>query len=339
MSATARWAFERKVHMVIVIALAVAAVALAALYAWARDADDKAEGERNKARERAEARKTYERRVVRHGDSFTEVVTKAAAHGPARMRVNDDEPDRSRIYRAPAVPLKPASLPPIGRQAVAGEYYRRSTIGLAVSGRESELRPVGDWGCTAKFDARLRLEPENEYDPLAIAVDINGYIVGYIPKDETGEWQPLLQDLARNDRIAACIASVYVDGDGYSIVLHCSPEQGLVANDEPDGKVLDGSSMASLMGEEDAQDVLGRYGAGSRVWADLRTGSIPKGKYKGRPTLWAYVDGTPVGYLTERSSERLYGGISQELPCHCVCAIVQGGKKLEASVMAPKTNG
>ena len=325
--------------MVIVIALVVAAVALAALYAWAKDTDDKAEGERNEAREREEARRPYERRLVRHGDSFAEVILEPTRHEVASDAIwDEDEPDRSKIYRAPTVSLKPTSLPPIGRQRVVGEYYRKTTIELATAQRRSELRPVGDWGNTARFDALLRLEPENRHDRNAIAVDVNGYIVGYIPREETSDWRPILQRLKSRGCIASCIASVYVDDDNYCIVLHCSPEQGLAENDEPEGTVLDGDSMASLLGEEDAQDVLGGYGAGSRVWADIKTGTIPKGKYKGNPTLWAFVDGTPVGYLTEKSSQRLYADISGRIPCHCICAIANGSKKLEASLMVPKTS-
>lgn len=302
------------------IVLIVIVLVVCALYSWVRKTDESGSGEEH---ELADAQQTYETRLVRQGNTFREVFAESS----------DDESDRSTIYRSPSVSLKPTSLPPLGRQRIVGEYYRKSTIELAIAGRESEVGPVGDWKHAATFDARLRLEPDNKFDRNAIAVDINGYIVGYIPKTETKSWRPLLQHLARKQQIAACIAAIYVDDDNYSIVLHCSPEHGLAENDEPEGKPLDGGSIASLLGEENAQDILNKYGIGSYVWADLKTGTIPKGKYKGQSTIWAYVDNIPVGYMTAKSCERLYESISGEIPCHCICSISQGSKKLEAKLL------
>ena len=50
---------------------------------------------------------------------------------------------------------------------------------------------VADAGITPSF-AVLRREPQNPHDPNAIAVDIWGHHVGYLPADEAVDYAPLM---------------------------------------------------------------------------------------------------------------------------------------------------
>lgn len=233
--------------------------------------------------------------------------------------------------------LTPVRMLPVGRTPIVGEYYRQSAIGNAVYGREREVAPMGEWDNTLTLTASMLREPSNRYDRNAVSVSINGIVVGYIAREETRLWQPWMTLMERNGRYPTCDAAVYRKNNGaYEIILHCTPSTPFAANDCPSGFVcLDAEHQVAVLGEELHQDKLGAYGADAFVWATLKKGEIPKGKYKGNPTYWASLDGTEIGYITATQYEkyRMRLGIS---PSCCVAFISQGAKKLELSLMLPK---
>ena len=76
-------------------------------------------------------------------------------------------------------------------------------------------------------------------------------------------------------------------------------------------------------------------GVGNFVWVTLQPGTIPKGKHKDGPTIFAYLDGQQAGYISAKQSERYYLYIKRRMPCSCLAYIEQGGKKLELQLMLP----
>ena len=62
-------------------------------------------------------------------------------------------------------------------------------------------------------EAHLIPEPENEYDPNAVRVEIDGLKVGYLPRDLAPAWGPRLAELATRKRVGACDATIVGGAD------------------------------------------------------------------------------------------------------------------------------
>ena len=86
---------------------------------------------------------------------------------------------------------------------VAGEsHYQDALRAIAGAG---EVRH--------ETEARLIREPENEYDPNAIRVEIDGRKVGYLPRDLAPAWGPRLDELASRRRVGGCEATIVGGAD------------------------------------------------------------------------------------------------------------------------------
>lgn len=87
---------------------------------------------------------------------------------------------------------------------VAGEsHYQEALRAIAGAG---EVRH--------ETEARLIAEPENEYDPNAVRVEIDGHKVGYLPRDLAPSWAPQLAELATRHRVGGCEATIVGPADG-----------------------------------------------------------------------------------------------------------------------------
>jgi hypothetical protein len=62
--------------------------------------------------------------------------------------------------------------------------------------------------------AALVPEPDNPHDPKAIAVQIEGRLVGYLSRDENPRWQDVVAMLAEHDHVAAAEAMIAGRGPG-----------------------------------------------------------------------------------------------------------------------------
>ncbi|MEA2424930.1 MAG: hypothetical protein QOH13_1340 [Thermoleophilaceae bacterium] len=71
-----------------------------------------------------------------------------------------------------------------------------------VSGRQA------DEEIRVEKTATLHPEPDNPHDPNAIAVRIDGDLVGYLSRDENVRWQEIVKQLATHDHVAAAEAMV-----------------------------------------------------------------------------------------------------------------------------------
>jgi len=62
-------------------------------------------------------------------------------------------------------------------------------------------------------EAHLIPEPENDYDPNAVRVEIDGHKVGYLPRDLAPAWGPRLAELADRRRVGGCEAAIVGGAD------------------------------------------------------------------------------------------------------------------------------
>jgi hypothetical protein len=51
-------------------------------------------------------------------------------------------------------------------------------------------------------------EPDNRHDPSAVAVEINGQIIGHLKREQARHWQPRLLALAAQGKLATATAQV-----------------------------------------------------------------------------------------------------------------------------------
>ncbi|HEX5910612.1 MAG TPA: HIRAN domain-containing protein [Thermoleophilaceae bacterium] len=97
---------------------------------------------------------------------------------------------------------------------------------------QEALRAIaGDGDVRHDTEAHLIPEPENEYDPNAVRVEIDGRKVGYLPRDLAPAWGPRLAELATRRRVGGCEATVVGPAQGTLGVFLRLPDP----HDEPDG--------------------------------------------------------------------------------------------------------
>ncbi|MDO4919895.1 HIRAN domain-containing protein [Kocuria sp.] len=78
--------------------------------------------------------------------------------------------------------------------------------------RPDAVEAVADAGITPSF-AVLRREPQNPHDPNAIAVDIWGHHVGYLPADEAVDYAPLMDAHLQGMEVLATIREFTADDE------------------------------------------------------------------------------------------------------------------------------
>lgn len=109
-------------------------------------------------------------------------------------------------------------------------------------------------------------------------------------------------------------------------------------NAKPDAIFVDGLFPVDVTGEEKAQDILAGYGEGTWAWVVLTVGEQPSGKYKGQPTIEAWLDGKRVGCTTHLQAERHLKRVQGRKPRYCRAMIIQGKNKLELQLILPGKN-
>ncbi|HVM34542.1 MAG TPA: HIRAN domain-containing protein [Actinomycetota bacterium] len=115
-----------------------------------------------------------------------------------------------------------------GRVEVKGESNYQDALD-AICGGKCEA------GHGRKVLAVLQPEPENPYDSNAIAIHVDGKLVGYMPKQAAAEYAPIAQLLASKGKVGAGRAFIKggwrrADGDEgeYGIELELSPTEKLL---------------------------------------------------------------------------------------------------------------
>jgi hypothetical protein len=90
--------------------------------------------------------------------------------------------------------------------AVGTSHYQEALSDITGRQRDEEVR--------IEKVAVLVPEPDNPYDPQAIAVRIEGRLVGYLSREENPRWQDIVQTLAGHDHLAAAEALIAGRGPG-----------------------------------------------------------------------------------------------------------------------------
>ncbi len=86
----------------------------------------------------------------------------------------------------------------------------RESVNVAGESHYQEaLRAIAGPG-DVRFDteAHLIAEPENEHDPNAVRVEIDGAKIGYLPRELAPAWSPRLAELAARRRVGGCEATI-----------------------------------------------------------------------------------------------------------------------------------
>jgi hypothetical protein len=169
--------------------------------------------------------------------------------------------------------------------------------------------------------AVLAPEPQNEYDPHAVAVAIDGATVGYLPREDAAKYAPVLSGLAARGVAVALPARVWWgamgDSDwGASIRLDLGPPGLLVPVNAPPSRAAmqlpPGASM-QVTGEDQHLDVLAPLvsGAGqAAVIATLHEVTEQKAR-SAKQVLEVRIDDRPVGRLTPAMSDHLLAAVRE----------------------------
>lgn len=210
------------------------------------------------------------------------------------------------------LPRDTPTMPEGGFVNVVGESYYEDAFLRLTGGRCSE-------GYRAACTARIVPEPDNQYDPLAVAVHIGGVKVGHLSRDDARAYRPYLDEiigLHGQATAAATLTGGWDRGHGdigsFGVELRFSdrpdhpPEPG--GNDIR----LRGGGTVSVSNEEHYQEAL-RLATQGRdlsvrkypVAVELRTvDSNPHVKKATGPVLEVLLGDAVVGYLTRAMSER-----------------------------------
>ena len=99
------------------------------------------------------------------------------------------------------------------------------------------------------------------------------------------------KEKARKDRLFSKAA--YLSG------RDCTP-----VNDRPEGPVLADVDGVGILGDEDHQPILARYGYDAWLWVQVHEGIIETGSNYGYRTYWVTLDGERIGYLSKKSMQK-----------------------------------
>jgi hypothetical protein len=244
----------------------------------------------------------------------------------------------------PVVPVvvRPAQL--VGRRPVSAGW--REPCWFRAGG--NEVRVVGEASCQDALEAaaggrtedgaripmvtaELVAEPTNPYDPGAVRVDVAGRCVGYIPRDETARFHPLLRLLASEGKPATCRARLtggWDRGGGdrghFGIVLDL--HERLEVLDRPLSLPF-GRGRVSIVGEEAMQGYLLQL-----------LGGVPKQEavaslHSTHEGIAVALGGYSVGRLTPTMASRYRPWVdelsAEGIEATCEARIIHGTKKVD----------
>lgn len=228
-------------------------------------------------------------------------------------------------------------------QSVVGESnYRQAFEEL------QRKNPGRSDGYGTEFDAlpaTVSAEPNNKYDPNAVAVQVQGHLVGYLPRDAAMLYSPPLQDLAERDEYLVVEARVWVapaddSARGGSVTVMLPPAHGVQSFNELPGEphqVLPDGGVIQVTGEEQHMDVLQRYVSDGERYLAVTLHLVDEQKtersqpYQG---VEVRLDGHRVGVLTKAMSEKVADVVRfvterERVP---VCRAVLKGSPLRAEI-------
>jgi hypothetical protein len=105
-------------------------------------------------------------------------------------------------------------IPRGGYFEVAGVAHHKDDIARVYPPRRDDQDPV-----TQDIFATLQREPQNHYDPNAVAVLLEGWLAGYIPKDKAPAWSSYLARLEAEGYRARVHARIWIGSGTYYLNL------------------------------------------------------------------------------------------------------------------------
>ena len=204
--------------------------------------------------------------------------------------------------------LKDYALPTGMGQAVVGESHYQSALRSAAGGRSVQMDGT-NWDQAIPVLARLVPEPSNKFDRNAVAVEVGGRKVGYIPAERAADFQRVLLQLESRGLAATCPGSITGGGGRhYGIFLRLADPAtiDLFLSAPPNVSPTAATHTVTVTGEESHQDVLAGLDTGtSRMsLATLHPSVVQKGKYAGEFTAEVRMQGERVGALTGPMGKR-----------------------------------
>jgi hypothetical protein len=228
-------------------------------------------------------------------------------------------------------------------QNVAGESYYTQNLRKVL---KQNRAPRGDYGGVelTGLPAAVVADPGNPYDPNAVAVWVQGELVGFLPRDAAAQYAPALADLAERGEYLRVEARVWASADAGdfhgSVTVTLPPPEGVQSfNEHPEQpyQVLPSGGAIQVTGEEGHMEVLRRYTGDRERHLAVTLHAVEEAK-TARSTPYRAVevrlDGERVGVLTKAMSEKLVDVVefvSQKgrLP---VCRAVLKGSPLRAEL-------
>jgi hypothetical protein len=110
-------------------------------------------------------------------------------------------------------------VPRGGYFEVAGVAHHKDEIARVYPPRRPDQDPV-----TRDIFATLRREPENRYDPNAVAVLLEGRLAGYIPKEKAPAWSSYLARLEGEGYQARVHARIWIGSGTYYLNVRADDE-------------------------------------------------------------------------------------------------------------------
>lgn len=272
------------------------------------------------------------------GQNSSQDTGSRQASGPLEQFVADagDRPMPSRMHR----------LSTDGRVAVVGESFYQDALLRAAGGRAAH----GGFDSAIDVTAILVPEPSNPHDRWAVRVDVlmgnRVHTVGYLDREHARVYQPALRAAFPEGTPGWCPGKI-MGGGGRYYGIHlwlADPDCLIFSCAEPDNAyILPAERAAALSGEEAHGEALQPFapepGGRTRVYAELSSCTIDKGKYAGEQTIEALICGRRVGQLTHAMGQR-YVGIVREVAASgstpvCEAVVTTGDKGPQVELRMP----
>ena len=230
---------------------------------------------------------------------------------------------------------------------IVGESYHTEAIRSVVHRHGGGASPTGE----LVVPACLAREPQNPYDHNAVAVTIDGRIVGHLAKELAPTYHRPLDLLASRGFVARVAARVWWSGTEVGDSLWTSVTLDLAAphlvvpvNFEPSGsRLLPLGRKLQLKEAPEALDHLASYGASSGlnevvVWGVLAEHEDAKGKR----LVALLIDGVLVGTLTPQSSAAFLPVVTwasqRGTTVACQAELIGNHLDVQVGVLAAKAN-
>lgn len=217
---------------------------------------------------------------------------------------------------------------------VVGESHYQPALRAAARGRAAD-----GWDEGILVEAAVIPDPSNPYDRNAVRIEVDGQLVGHLPRHAAAPYQRELLGAADGGAWGTCTARILGGGHrSYGIWLQLAPaDLAVPANEVGAMAIVEGGRRITVTGEEAHQEELLAATSGRlprSLWATLVAGSVRKGKYAGEACIDVHVDGSRVGCLTRTMSDR-YAHLLPEGPVACAAVVERDARGMQVEILLP----